>query len=81
MQLLSFFGGPVGIPIGIALVGLWMMYRGYRAHKSGSKKQKPGGGWEVSEKRIPLIKIPQFFIGLGVIIIAIATAIYMHSER
>lgn len=81
MQLLSAFGGGLwAIPSAVALAGLWLISRGIRAHNSGSKQQSEKG-WDVSEKKVPLFKIPQFFLGVALIIVAIAITIYMHSER
>lgn len=72
------------IPFGLILAGAWSIYRGYLSSKSNSTTQVNSGTKDVRVEdntgNVPLIKTPQFWIGVALIILGVITWIIQASD-
>lgn len=71
------------IPFGLILAGIWSIYRGYLSSKSNSTTQiGTGVGSRVEDNtgNVPLIKTPQFWIGVALIVIGIIVIFMQRAD-
>lgn len=68
------------IPFGLMLAGVWSIYRGYLSSKSNSTITYPDGRVEDNTGNVPLVKTPQFWIGLALLALGIISWIIQGSD-
>lgn len=84
MYLLFFYGHGLW-PIGLLLFLLlaWFWYQAYKAHRSGWIRRTVKDGKliiEEGDEKIPLYKIPQFWFGIVIVMIAVIIGFMIHSD-
>ena len=86
MTLLSASGGGLWIiPLGLFLASVWSFYRGYTQWKSGSKwwgKDERGVAKQfTSDEKVAYFSVGATIFGIGLLLAAIGSFIWMHLEK
>lgn len=68
------------IPFGLILAGAWSGYRGYLSSKSNSTTQLPDGTIVDNTGNVPMVKTPQFWIGVALVVIGIVVIFIQRSD-
>ena len=82
MYLISIFhtgGLTLALTIFWLALSAWFGYQARKAHKSGWKKQVPGGV-ESGNEKIPYYKIPQFWGIVFITVIYIVAMLFVASD-
>ena len=60
-----------------AIVSGIFWYQTYKAAKSGSEQQLPGGGYADLKKNIPFYQMPKFWLGVAVWVVVILALVFI----
>lgn len=68
------------IPVLMFLGGAWFLYLAYRASKSNSTQQVPGGTKD-NTGNVPIYKVGKFWIGIALVVLTIIVMLHQSAQK